>query len=281
MFHKSDSDLKAISRSRHSRSPSPRRRRRSPSYDRSRSPYSRSPSYSRSRSRSRSFSRSRSPPRRRRSLSPPRIIVLVAKLTRNVTADHVKEIFSQFGTIKHVEFPFNERLNANMGKAYVEYETQEDADKAISYMDGGQLDGQRLECLMAPPRRRSPSLSPPPRRRSRNISPPVSYRRRGPPPPMRRGGVDRYYGSGRRQSRSRSPIRRVILEVEAEAMIASAAAVVARVAPLQAVAVVAVVAEASLPLDVVGVVASVDRRLEIEAEEGVNGSVLSVLTLGK
>lgn len=86
------------SRSRYSRSPSPpRRRRRSPSYSRSRSP-----SYS-------SRSRSRSP---RRSMSPaltPKNTVLVTNLTRNVTADHVKEIFAQFGSVVKVDFPVNHR----------------------------------------------------------------------------------------------------------------------------------------------------------------------------
>lgn len=86
------------SRSRYSRSPSPpRRRRRSPSYSRSRSP-----SYS-------SRSRSRSP---RRSLSPtltPKNTVLVTNLTRNVTAEHVKEIFAQFGSVVKVDFPLNHR----------------------------------------------------------------------------------------------------------------------------------------------------------------------------
>ncbi|KAI9496623.1 hypothetical protein BDB00DRAFT_808072 [Zychaea mexicana] len=138
--------------SRHSRSPSPPRRRR------------RSPSYSRSRSPSDASSRSRSPIR---SVSPPpRNTVLITNLTRNVNAEHIKEIFSQFGTVRDIDFPFNTRLNTNGGRAFVEYETKEDVDKAISYMDGGQLDGKYLEVAVAPPpRRRSPS--PPPRRRSK------------------------------------------------------------------------------------------------------------------
>ncbi|RCH92856.1 hypothetical protein CU098_000614, partial [Rhizopus stolonifer] len=144
-------------------------------------------SYSRSRSRSYSKdrSRSRSPVRRSRSqsASPEHLhSVLVTNLTRNVKEDHVREIFSQFGKITHLEFPINKLLNTNKGKAYIDFETQEEADKAISYMDNAQLDGKRLACVVAPKQReRSPSP-----RRARYTSPPP-YRRssiRGPPPPV-------------------------------------------------------------------------------------------------
>ncbi|KAI8388346.1 uncharacterized protein BYT42DRAFT_231665 [Radiomyces spectabilis] len=140
-----------------SRSPSPRRRR-SLSYSRSRSPSSRS--------------RSRSPPRRRDRSSSPSVaknVVLVTNLTRNVTKEHIQEIFEHAAPVRNVDFPFNKRLNANAGKAYVEFETADDADKAIALMDKGQLDGKYLTCVIAPPRRRSPSPSPPPRRRCNSI----------------------------------------------------------------------------------------------------------------
>ncbi|KAI7901735.1 uncharacterized protein BX663DRAFT_103078 [Cokeromyces recurvatus] len=108
----------ASPRSQHSRSPSPRRR--STSRGRSHSPRSKSPTR-----------RSRS-----RSASPEHLhSILVTNLTRNVKEEHIREIFSQFGKITHLEFPFNKTLNTNKGKAYIDFETQEDADKALSYMD--------------------------------------------------------------------------------------------------------------------------------------------------
>ncbi|KAI9313051.1 hypothetical protein BX666DRAFT_1979031 [Dichotomocladium elegans] len=204
------------SRSRYSRSPSPpRRRRRSPSYSRSRS---RSPMYS-SRSRSRSpRSRSRSPrsrsPRRSASPPPPRHAVEVTNLTRNVTAEHIKEIFGQYGTIKHIDFPMNAKLNTNTGRATVEYATKEEMEKAIGYMNDGQLDGKHLNVTVAPPpttlSRYRGSLSPPRRRRAYS---PQSPRSRRPgnraPLPNRRGG-GRYYRDrySRSSSRSRSPVPR-------------------------------------------------------------------------
>ena len=60
------------------------------------------------------------------------------KLTKNVTKDHVVEIFGNFGSISHCEFPMDKDKNwMNSGRAYVEYEKVEEADEAIKKMDGG------------------------------------------------------------------------------------------------------------------------------------------------
>ncbi|CAG8500613.1 1906_t:CDS:2 [Paraglomus brasilianum] len=140
-----------------------RSRSRSRSYSsyssRSRS-YSRSPSYSRSRSRSRSSY----PARRKRSMSPLPTKILVEKLTKNATVAHLNEIFGAYGHINGIDMPTNKKWSVNRGVAYIEYETRSEAEKAISYMDGGQLDGAVLSCAFVP-RRPSP--------------PPPSIRRRG------------------------------------------------------------------------------------------------------
>ncbi|KAG9285866.1 hypothetical protein G9A89_013291 [Geosiphon pyriformis] len=142
-----------------SRSPS-RSRTRSYSY----SSRSRSRSYSPSRSRSltHSRSRSRSPYQRRRASPPPLTKIIVEKLTKNVTVAHLTEIFGSFGHINHIDLPTNRKWNANRGIAYIEYASRAEAERAISYMDGGQLDGSELTCSLVP---RRPSPPPPPRRR--------------------------------------------------------------------------------------------------------------------
>ncbi|ORX49786.1 RNA-binding domain-containing protein [Hesseltinella vesiculosa] len=137
-----------------------RRRSRSPSFSRSRS---RGRSYSRRRSYSRSDSYSRSPPprgrsprrgrspsprspppyRRRSYGSPPRqrspspipSRLVIHGLTRNVTPDHVKEIFSAYGKVVDIVFPINRNFNTNTGRAFVEFETVDEADKAICHMN--------------------------------------------------------------------------------------------------------------------------------------------------
>lgn len=160
------------------------------SISRSKSPASRSP-------RSRSGS-----PRRRRSASPAKITKIhVGKLTRNVTQEHVQEIFSTYGKIKTCELPMDRNnLNLSRGFAYVDFESHEDAEKAIKYMDGGQIDGQEVNVslVLVPRGHQFPGFGSrrPPRRRS----PPRFGRQRRSPP--------RYRKSPDRRSRSRSPRRR-------------------------------------------------------------------------
>lgn len=86
------------------------------------------------------FCRSTSPKRKRkeRSPTPKPVRIHVGRLTRNVTKDHIYEIFSVFGTIKMVDYP-PDRLHppAGRGFAYVEFQTPEMAENAMKHMDGG------------------------------------------------------------------------------------------------------------------------------------------------
>ncbi|GBC14356.2 phytochelatin synthase-domain-containing protein [Rhizophagus irregularis DAOM 181602=DAOM 197198] len=121
------------------------------------------------------FSRSRSPySRRRRSLSPLPTKIMVNKLTKNVTDAHLQEIFGAFGRIHRVEMALDDKWQTNKGIAYIDYETRAEAERAISYMDGGQLDGSLLSCTFVPRRPLSPL---PPRRRGGrfNSSPPRRF----------------------------------------------------------------------------------------------------------
>lgn len=127
----------------------------------------------------------------------------IGRLTRNVTKDHVVEIFSCYGEIKSVEFP-NDRLHHYNGRGfcYVEYLNPDDAENAMKHMDGGQIDGQEVTA--------APVLNPKPLPMRR--SPIRGGVGRGGPP-MRNRPWDRRGGRDRRRSppmrrRSRSPIRR-------------------------------------------------------------------------
>lgn len=168
-----------------------------------RSPRRRERSRSRERERERRRrSRSESPRRRRRSPTPKSSKVCIARLTKNVTKDHVQEIFSVYGDIKTVELP-NDRTNPHLcrGDAYVEYERPEEAEKAIEYMDKGQVDGHEITVSMVLlPRARPPLRRSPPRR-------PGGWGRRASPGRFRRSPVRRRSRSPRRP-RSRSPVKR-------------------------------------------------------------------------
>ncbi|CAG8489042.1 85_t:CDS:2 [Paraglomus occultum] len=103
------------------------------------------------------------------------VLVHVRLIPLNATVAHLNEIFGAYGHINGIDMPTNKKWSVNRGIAYIEYETRSEAEKAISYMDGGQLDGAVLSCAFVP-RRPSP--------------PPPSIRRRG------RGRVDVTYLPG-------------------------------------------------------------------------------------
>ena len=71
--------------------------------------------------------------------------IQVTKLTRNITKDHLSEIFGTYGTVAHVEVPGGNGFSFSFRhQAFVEYESSEDAAKAAKFMDGGQIDGQEI-----------------------------------------------------------------------------------------------------------------------------------------
>ncbi|PJF18484.1 hypothetical protein PSACC_01698 [Paramicrosporidium saccamoebae] len=123
-------------------------------------------------------------------------MMAVEGLSRNVTETHIREIFGKFGTIHNVTF--------GRGWCRVQYETETDVEGACKYMNGGQLDGNLLECRPYKEQRRtlqSPLRSP--RQRRSNSRPTESPRhRRSYSRPIDSPRQSRSY------SRSRSPPRR-------------------------------------------------------------------------
>ncbi|XP_069762630.1 RNA-binding protein with serine-rich domain 1 [Narcine bancroftii] len=145
--------------------------------------------------------------RKKRSPTPRPTKVHIGRLTRNVTKDHIMEIFSTYGKIKLIDMPLD-RLHPHLSKgyAYVEFENPDDTEKALKHMDGGQIDGQEVTAtaVLAPRPRPLPRRITPPRR----MPPPPPMWRRTPPRMRRRSRSPRRRSPVRRRSRSRSPGRR-------------------------------------------------------------------------
>ncbi|KAF3438533.1 hypothetical protein FNV43_RR21295 [Rhamnella rubrinervis] len=159
------------------------------------------------------------------------LVLHIDALTRNVHEGHLKEIFSNFGEVVHVELAMDRTVNLPRGYGYVEFKTRADAEKAQLYMDGAQIDGNVVRARFTLPQRQK--VSPPPKavsavpkrdvpktdnasadkdgpKRPRESSP----RRKPPPSPRRRSPVARRGGSPRRlpdsppRRRAESPARR-------------------------------------------------------------------------
>jgi RNA-binding protein with serine-rich domain 1 len=65
---------------------------------------------------------------------------MVRHLSRNVTKDHIEEIFSAYGKIKEVDLPVDRtHPYFSRGQAYVEFEKADEAEQAIDHFDGGQV----------------------------------------------------------------------------------------------------------------------------------------------
>lgn len=60
----------------------------------------------------------------------------------------MKEIFSTWGQVKRVDVSMDRVVNLPRGYAYVEFERREDAEKALAYMDGGQIDGNIIQYVV-------------------------------------------------------------------------------------------------------------------------------------
>ncbi|GAW81077.1 RNA-binding protein [Plasmodium gonderi] len=74
----------------------------------------------------------------------------VYNLTKNVSSDHLKEIFMHFGNLKEINFVLNdEKLSGNNNEgnficAKIKFENEMDAKIAREYMNGGQIDGKTV-----------------------------------------------------------------------------------------------------------------------------------------
>ena len=72
----------------------------------------------------------------------------MGNLTRNVTEEHLNEIFSTYGKLKNVELAIDKQVNLPRGFAHVEYDAHGDAQKAIDFMHEGQVDGNVIRWVL-------------------------------------------------------------------------------------------------------------------------------------
>jgi len=108
--------------------------------------------------------------------------IYIGKLSLNVNKEHLAEIFGTFGEIKEIDLP-SHRIHPHLhrGFAHIEYVTSGGAEQACKYMEGGQVDGREIVCVLV--HGQPPHLSAD--RNRREPSPYNRRRRRSPLPPSR------------------------------------------------------------------------------------------------
>src|SRR5437016_12052539 len=80
--------------------------------------------------------------------------VFVGNLDFNTTRDEVQSLFSQVGNVRDVFLPNDRETGRPRGFAFVEYENDEDAAKAIEKFNGYELGGRALRVNAAEDRPR-------------------------------------------------------------------------------------------------------------------------------
>ena len=63
-------------------------------------------------------------------------MLFVTNLTRNVTQEHLQEIFGKYGKIKTVDVFVEKRTNLPKGKALINFENRPSAEAAQTFMNG-------------------------------------------------------------------------------------------------------------------------------------------------
>lgn len=160
--------------------------------------------------------------------------IFIRGISADTETDDLKGVFEKYGPVYDIYVPRDYNTNKARGFAYVEYENQEDAEKAMDKIEYLEISGQQAKLEWAKGDRKTPremsrqykrgDRSPSPRRRyhspsrgpySRHRSPyrygSRNYRRRSPSPrryysPEDRSRSQRYY-SPEDRSRKRSPPR--------------------------------------------------------------------------
>merc|ERR1712224_645060 len=66
----------------------------------------------------------------------------LAYISTNVTEEHLREIFAFFGSIHKIELQIDRKNHLHRGNAFIEFEKQEEADRARLHMNGAQVDGK-------------------------------------------------------------------------------------------------------------------------------------------
>lgn len=68
-------------------------------------------------------------------------VLMVSNISRNVTKKHLQEIFAPYGELKGVYVPRHEETKLQKSYVFLEYGNQDNAEKAMLYFSGGQIDG--------------------------------------------------------------------------------------------------------------------------------------------
>ncbi len=78
--------------------------------------------------------------------------IYVGNLSYQATEDDLKEVFTEYGSVKRVALPMDRETGRMRGFAFVELTQEEHEDHAIAELDGAEWMGRQLKVNKAKPR---------------------------------------------------------------------------------------------------------------------------------
>ncbi|KAK8803905.1 hypothetical protein WA588_005795, partial [Blastocystis sp. NMH] len=72
------------------------------------------------------------------------VVLGIKGMTTNTKEGHLREIFGNYGVVKRVKVERRDGTAISQGIGFVELGCEEDANRAIEYLDGSQIDGVRV-----------------------------------------------------------------------------------------------------------------------------------------
>ena len=128
------------------------------------------------------------------------------RIKRNVNSEHLTEVFGIYGKVVKAELQTDRRSGMSKGTASVEYEKASEAEQAVLFLNGGQMDGKvlRVDFILVDSRNRDQGRRES-RSRDRGISdrvrPGATRERDAHAPPQWGGDRDRNRDDARRVDR--------------------------------------------------------------------------------
>jgi RNA recognition motif-containing protein len=84
--------------------------------------------------------------------------IYVGNLSYDVTEEDIRQVFTEYGTVKRVQLPTDRETGRMRGFGFVEMESDDQETAAIEALDGAEWMGRDLKVNKAKPREeRSPS----------------------------------------------------------------------------------------------------------------------------
>ncbi|MEM6452053.1 MAG: RNA-binding protein [Cyanobacteria bacterium P01_D01_bin.105] len=78
--------------------------------------------------------------------------VYIGNLSYDVTQDDLREVFTEYGTVKRVTLPTDRETGRVRGFAFVDLDSDAEEDAAIEALDGAEWMGRDLRVNKAKPR---------------------------------------------------------------------------------------------------------------------------------